>query len=183
MSLFIAKINTNRPTNQLQIWFETAGGKVAIGQRVVDYVQRVVSGNESAAGTSSPPSIAMSIQALAIQASGTLTLSSTVATNAFTVNGVTFTCVASGAGANQFNVGADDTATAVNAAAAINASVSALVAGYVTASSALGVVTVTAVDHGIFGNLVTITGTTNIVASGARLTGGIADPTAQTISF
>ena len=90
------------------------------------------------------------------QASATITLASMVATDTIIVNGVVFTAVASGATANQFNVGASDTITAANAAKAINASVTANVAGVVSASSALNVITVTAVQPGLQGNLNTM---------------------------
>lgn len=104
---------------------------------------------------------------------GTFTFVSVVATNTILINGVTFTCVASGATGNQFNVGGTDTLTAVAAAAAINASVSSLVSGAVTATSALGVVTITAVQSGTAGNYITISSPNGtITASGARLTGG-----------
>lgn len=108
----------------------------------------------------------------AVQASGTVTLSSHVATDTVTVNGVTFTCVASGATGNQYNVGVDDTASAVNLAAAINASVTALISGYVSATSAAGVVTITAVRPGILGNCVTIAISAHGSVSAARLSGG-----------
>lgn len=105
-------------------------------------------------------------------ASGTLTLASVVATNACTINGVSFACVASGATGNQFNRGADDTATAANLAATINASVSASVQNVVVASSSGAVVTVQAFVLGPIGNLCTLTGSANIAASGANLSGG-----------
>jgi len=92
----------------------------------------------------------------AIQASGTITLSSMVATDTVTVNGVVFTCVSSGAGANQFNVGLSDTATAANLAASINASITAKVINVVSATSVAAVVTVTAVQPGLAGNMNTI---------------------------
>jgi hypothetical protein len=60
---------------------------------------------------------------------------SVVATNAITINGVVFLCVASGATGNQFNVGGTDTISATNLAAVINASVTAGIAGMVTATS------------------------------------------------
>lgn len=118
----------------------------------------------------------------AVAASGTFTLASTVAANTCSINGVTFTCVASGATGNQFNVGVSDSATATNLANAISGSVTSLIAGYVTASAVGAVVTVTAAAKGITGNTITITGGTNITASGARLTGGTA-PTANTYKF
>ena len=91
-----------------------------------------------------------------VQASGTITLSSMVATDTITINGVVFTCEASGATGNQFNVGGTDTITATNAAKAINASVTAKVLNYVTASSSGAVITITAVQPGLQGNMNTI---------------------------
>jgi hypothetical protein len=52
-----------------------------------------------------------------------------VATNAFTVYGVTFTCVASGATGDQFNVGASDAAAVTNLVAVINANATLIAAG------------------------------------------------------
>jgi phage tail sheath gpL-like len=65
-----------------------------------------------------------------------------------------------------------DTATATALAAAINASANALVS-LVTASSAAGVVTLTADHAGLPGNAYTLAASgTGVTASGARLTGG-----------
>lgn len=108
----------------------------------------------------------------AIQSSGTITLSSMVATDTVTVNGVVFTCVASGATGNQFNVGGSDTITATNLAKAINASVTAKIINVVTASSALAVVTVTAVQPGLQGNMNTLAISAHGSVSGAFTTGG-----------
>lgn len=109
-----------------------------------------------------------------VKATGTFTLTTAIATDAISINGVTFTCVASGATGNQFNLGADDDGDAANLAAAINASVTALVANVVTATSAANVVTITAKRAGLLGNAITIASAdATIVASGARLTGGL----------
>lgn len=70
-----------------------------------------------------------------------------------TLNGVTFTAKTSGATGNQFNIGADANATAVNFAAAVNASATAGITGVVTAAvTGTGVVTVYAITPGVFGN-------------------------------
>jgi len=108
----------------------------------------------------------------AVKAEGTLTLDTVVATNTASINGVQFTAIASGATGNQFNVGASDAATAVNLAAAINGSASALVNQHVVAEADGDVVTVTAKRAGASGNAITLTGSTNITASGARLEDG-----------
>ena len=104
-----------------------------------------------------------------VAATGTYTLSSSSGVLTATINGV---ALATG------SLAGTDTENAVVLAALINASTNALVSGLVTATSALGVVTVTALP-GKMGNAVTITaiGTGN-TASGARLTGGT-DGTAQ----
>lgn len=189
MSVLILNISSARNTAMLTTTFETAGGKHEICQRILNYISSLQTGTEGAMSTTVPPQIAISVQENAVQASGTFILDTVVATDAISINGVTFTAVASGATGNQFNVGADDVETAANLAAAINASVTALVSGYVTATSAAGltttgVVTVTSSFYGLAGNQTTIASAdATIVASGARLTAGAADPTAQTISF
>lgn len=183
MSVLKLAITTARPDTYLEQNFETATGKQAIVQRLLNFITGISSGSEMT------PSIAISVQDNEVRASGTLIFDTVIATDAFVINGVTFTCMASGATGNQFNVGADDTESAVNAAAAINASVTALVSGYVTAAGAAGltttgVVTITSVAYGLSGNQATlVSNDATITASGAKLTGGAADATAQTLSF
>jgi len=184
MAVLKLAISCARPDTYYEQNFETPGGNRQIAQRIVNFLTGLFTGSESAMSTTVPPQIAVSVQENEVQASGTFTLSTVIATDAVSVNGVTFTAVANGATANQFNVGVDDTATAVNLAAAINASVTALVAGYVTASSALNVVTVRSSFYGLSGNQTLIASADGtIVASGAALTGGAADATALTLQF
>ena len=102
-----------------------------------------------------------------VAASGTLTLEDGVATGTIggVINGVTITVT----------YATSITVAAAAIAAAINASVDALVANLVTATSALGVVTVTAIQSGVgtSGNAITLAASgTGVTASGARLTGG-----------
>lgn len=98
-------------------------------------------------------------------ASGTLTLSSASGAVGGTVGGTLVTVTASGG----------DTATAAALAAAINAD--ATVKTFVTATSALGVVTVTAISPGTMGNSMSLVASgTGVSASGARLTGGTLAP-------
>ena len=109
-----------------------------------------------------------------VQASqtGTFTGDPTAA-DTVTVNGVAFTARASGAVANEYNIGADVTAHAAALAASINASTSAKIKGVVTASSALGVLTLTAVIPGAVGNLFTLAeSTNNFTVAGANFAGG-----------
>ena len=88
----------------------------------------------------------------AVQAAGTFTFSSTGPTNSqtCTIAGVTFTAKTSASLANEFTISATPATVAANLAAAINASASG--AGIVTATSLLGVVTVTVVVPGTIGN-------------------------------
>lgn len=185
MSVLNLKLTTGRPNSYLTQNFETAGGARQIAQRIENYLTSLYTGSEGAqVSPASPPSIAISVQGNEVAASGTFTLTSVIATDACSVNSVTFTCVANGATANQFNVGLDDTATAVNLAAAINASVTALVTGVVRATASTNVVTITSAFYGLAGNQTAIaTADSTIVVSGARLTGGAVDATAQTLTF
>ena len=111
----------------------------------------------------------------AVCASGTITLSSFVATNTITINGTTFTGESSGATGNQFNIGASDTITAANAAAAINASATANVSKAVVATSSGAVITITAIQPGTMGNMGTLAISAHGSVSGANLTGGSSD--------
>lgn len=115
-----------------------------------------------------------------VAASGTLTLSSVVTTNTCVVAGVTLTAETSPSGAAQYAVGLTDAATAANLAACINANSS--LAGVVTATSSSAVVTVTAAALGAIGNQIPLVGSTNIVASAAKLTGGV-NITPNTFTF
>lgn len=153
-------------------------------QAISDLMQSILAGDQDT------PSVSVSVQGNAVRASGTFELDTVIATDAISINAVTFTAVASGATGNQFNVGADDDATAVNLAAAINASVTALVAGYVTAEAfpAEGMdpayVVVTSAFYGLAGNQTLIASAdSTIVASGARLTAGAVDDDAKTYDF
>ncbi len=184
MSVLNLKLTTKRPVSYLTQNFQTAGGKWQIAERVKQYLERIYTGNELAQDTSTPPQIQITVQNDTSQATGTFTLTSVIATDAVSINGVTFTGVVSGAGANQFNIGFSDAATASGLAASINASVSALVDGYVTASSALTVVTITSDFYGPAGNQTTIASADGtIVASVTRLEGGAVDPNTTTLNF
>lgn len=109
------------------------------------------------------PGTSMDLRSAAVAATGTLTLSTASGTVGGVINGVTVTVT----------WGTSDTATAAAIAAAINASGNALVSNHVTATSALGVVTLTAKQPGHGGNAVTLAASgTGVTASGARLTGG-----------
>jgi phage tail sheath gpL-like len=98
-----------------------------------------------------------------VKATGTITMASSSGTVGAIINGVTVSVAWA----------TSDTNSASLLAAAINASSNALVSGFVSATSAAGVVTITADLPGKAGNAITLAATgTNVTASGARLTGG-----------
>lgn len=186
MAKLILQVSSDATKETLRNSFERPTSvKYAVLQSVIDMLGGVVSGCVKG----SPPSVVSSIESYAVQASGTFVLTSVIATDAVSINGVTFTAVASGATGNQFNVGVNDNATAANLAAAINGSVTALVAGYVTAAKTTttaspATVTVSSTNYGIYGNQTLIASAdATIVASGAALTGGVVDSGAKTYSF
>lgn len=107
-----------------------------------------------------------------VQASGTITLNAFVADDTVTINGVVFTGKAEPSGANQFEVDADDIVTAANLAAKINASALAKIVGVVSATSALKVVTITAIEPGLAGNVCTLAISAHGSVSAANLANG-----------
>ena len=128
-------------------------------------VKKLVSGSIASRGTSRPTMIAGTAAA-----SGTVTLSGSSGTVGATINGAAVTTA----------FATSDTVTAAALAAAINASANALVKDLVTATSAGGVVTITAVRKGKSGNCITLAASgTGATASVARLAGG----TETTLAF
>ncbi len=116
----------------------------------------------------------------ATAATGTIAFSSfSTANDTILINGVTLTCVASGATNNQWNVKSTAALQAAEVIRAINASTTSLVSGQVTASlTSTATVTLTSKFVDISGNAVTIAKGTDagsvMTVSGARLTGGAA---------
>jgi phage tail sheath gpL-like len=187
MSVLKLAITSKRPVAYLSSQFETTTDKHAVAQRIINFLQSLQTGTELAASASAPPSIAISVQDSQVQASGTIAFSAQATANdTILINGVTFTCAASPTG-NQWAPGANAAATASNLATAINASATALVSGYVTASASAGTLTITSAFYGLSGNQCTIAkgvdSGTVMTVSGARLTGGAEDSSAKTLSF
>ena len=118
-----------------------------------------------------------------VAASGTLTLVSAVATDAVTIGTTTFTATSTPSLSTDWEIdGASDTADAASLAAAINAH--ATVSQIVTASSALGVVTITAKQKGVVGNFIPLSSAdATITASGAFLTGGTGGVTEAAVVY
>ncbi len=135
-------------------------------------LQRFKAGAPSITNAGVPNTTAERCDVNPVAASGTYTLSSSSGVLTATINGV---------GIATASLAGTDTANAVLLAAAINASTNALVTGLVTATSALGVVTVSALP-GKMGNAVTTaaSGTGN-TADQTRLLGGT-DGTTQVVA-
>lgn len=137
-------IESNGTKADFQSQCNMAMGGLDAVQSVVDYIAGLAGGQRIGAQ--------LFWKVGAVKASGTITVSSTGPTNGqtCTIAGVTLTAKTTGAGTNEFNINASATVVAANIAAAINASPDLL--GIVKATSALGVVTVTAEVPGAIGN-------------------------------
>ena len=188
MSVLNLAITTGRPDTYLQSNFETPGGQHAIAQRIVNYLNSVQTGSERAASAGSPPSIAISIPTNGTQANGAFNFGGPPNPgDAVIINGVQFNAVASGATGNEFNIGVDGPATAINFAEAINASTSNLIKYYVTAKAFGLSVSIVSKFYGVAGNMCSteiFVNVSNMITVGqARLTNGSPDPAAQTLSF
>lgn len=134
--------------------------------RLATYMDKAALGNAFCA-----MDLQTSGQTALVAASGTLTLSSVVNDDTAVVGTETFTAKAVPVGNNQFSSATSDTARAAALAAKIAAHPN--LAGVVTATSSLGVCTVTALVKGKIGNMITLTGSAHITASAATLAGGI----------
>jgi hypothetical protein len=119
-------------------------------------------------------------------ATGTITLATAQPTDGdtVTVNGAVFTFKTAPVAFNDVAIGASLNTAAANLAQKINDSVDSAVSE-VTATAALGVVTLTADDYGAIYNSFTLAKTfatsANCTLSGATLTGGV-DPTVEGVS-
>lgn len=110
-----------------------------------------------------------------VAASATATLTSAIATDAVTFNGLLYTAVSGTPSAGEFDIDTSDTLAAASLANAINIDVRVgTIATGISATSASAVVTMTAVATGIGGNAITVTSADGtIVISAAVLSGGI----------
>ncbi|MFW7382372.1 MAG: hypothetical protein ACOH5I_26480 [Oligoflexus sp.] len=178
MSSFIISVKANRSQSGMQQRFQPSSSKpkeaaLALSQ----FFKNLASGTDRASvdvqtGSADP-----------VAASGTLTLTSAIATDAVTIGAVTLTGSDTPANENQWNTsGADDAADAAALAAAINAhSVLSLV---VSASSAANVVTISARQKGVVGNQIPLSSAdATIVASASFLASGAGGVTDAAVSY
>lgn len=107
-----------------------------------------------------------------VRASGTVTVATIIAADTITINGTVLTSSATPSGEAQFLSTGSDTVVAAAVVACIIANSN--LTGIVTASSALGVVTVSAYVKGLIGNAVTLASSngTRLAVSAARLASG-----------
>ncbi len=151
-SKFRISVTVNDPAPTVKNKLDMASGQAPVKalNNLANYINQMVSGVTSC-------SISIATTAVSASLSGTFTGQPTNADTAV-INGVTFTAVTGPtANANEFVLGASPTAAATNFAAAINASVSAGIRGQIVATSAAGVITLTAIVPGTGGNLFTVT--------------------------
>lgn len=143
MSLQRIVINTDLTADGFKSQCDLAPGQLPALNNFIDYLGALSGGNQMAL---------LTVKVAAVQASGTLTVATggSTAAQACTILNVTFTGRASNPSTNEFVVSATAATQAANMAAAINASAS--LTGKVTATSALGVVTITSVVPGLVGN-------------------------------
>lgn len=189
MSVLDIKLTTGRPAGQLAAQFQTnQTGKHGVANKVQNFISSLQTGSESGP-SGSAPSINIVVQDNATQATGTILFSGASSANdTILINGVTFTCVASGATGNQWNVAGTAILQAAALASAINGSATALVNGFVTAANnGTATCTITSNFYSVAGNSTTIAkgvdGGGVMTVSGARLTGGANDSGATTYSF
>lgn len=109
-------------------------------------------------------------------------VATTVADGPASSTGFTFTHSVTGSAVSavQYNVGASDTLTAVNLAAAINAN--SAMAYVATATSAAAVVTVSSYYQGPVGNYITLTASGGNTAGAATLASGAIPTTSSTVT-
>lgn len=136
-------ITSNGTANDFKSVCDLSPGQLPAAVNFLDYIGALTGGNQMAK---------LDFKVGAVQASGTITQTSTGAANneTCTICGVTFTAKTSGATGNEWNRNNTVSVSAANLATAINAS--ADLTGIVTALASEGVVTLTAVVPGLIGN-------------------------------
>jgi len=136
-------------------------------KRIASYLSQIAYGTKAA-------SVDISDSAAApVAAAATLTCVSVIATDVVQIGTITLTGTSGGAEDDEFDIdGASDTLDAAAIAAAINTNPT--LSEIVVATSAVGVVTVTAHQKGVIGNHISISSVdSTITASGAFLAGGL----------
>lgn len=174
MSLVRLVIDSNGTADDFKSQCNLAMGGLPAANNFVDYVAGLTGGCRMGAD--------LAFKVGAVQAAGTLTVATGGSANneTCTILNVTVTGKTASTANNEFTISATAATQATNMAAAINASTT--LAGKVTATAALGVVTITAVVPGLLGNGLQLSaGTLANVTAGAFASG--TDGTAYNISL
>lgn len=167
-------ITSNGTADDFKSQCNLAPGGLPAVNNMVDYFSGLSGGNVSGA------SLAWKVGC--VKATGTLTVAAGGSANneTCTICNVTLTAKTSSTANNEFSVSATAATQAANMAAAINASTT--LAGKVTASASLGVVTITSVVPGLVGNGLQLSaGTLANVTAGAFANGS--DGTAYSVNL
>lgn len=158
----------------------SSGGPAIVAKELANIIMDVANGEFIPSVTAANPNYAglwvvdgITLASMAVVFTGNGTAADTV-----TINGQALAAVASGAVANQWNVGTSTATAAANLAAAINATTTnILIRGTVYASilpSVPSTVIVTSLFGGVIGNLISIAKTSTSITAlgGAVLAGG-----------
>jgi hypothetical protein len=185
MGQLILKISSRRGDQTLTRDFETPGSapKHSIAVKLANFLTGLTTGTERGI-TGSAPAVAISILGNMVAASGTITSAGAATANqTMTVAGQTLTAKTSGAvpANGEFNLSATVGTQATNIAAAINAVVA--LSGIVTATAALGVVTVTSSVAGVIGNGLVMANVNLGNVTVVTFASGAEDATANTLNF
>jgi len=115
-------------------------------------------------------------------ATGTATLTSVIATDTVTINGLIYLAVSGTASEGEFDIDGDDNANAIELRNAINTDTRSGTLGDLTATASTNVVTVTTDVSGTAGNAITLTSqdATIVVSGSGTFTGGV---TADTVTI
>lgn len=150
---------------------------------VAKLMEDVAGGWRSQLSGQAQPSFQLSIDENATAATGTITLASVANNDTVNIAGVTLTAKTSSPGANQWLVGVSDTADAAALVVLINAH--ATLSQYFLASSALGVVTLTAIGPalGVIGNGLIVSSSNGTRLACVAMSGGADDSNKQTYTF
>lgn len=157
--------------DQRDLYAETGLRELA-GTKIRDFMKKCTFGSH-------PCSILTRVNS--VKATGTITLSSNAAADTVTVNGIVFTAVSGAPTSSQYDISGGDTTGAASLAAQINANTT--LAAMVVATSALGVVTLTALVPGALGNAVTLAISAHGSVSAARMASGTNGDTETTHYF
>ncbi len=156
-------VSTNKDTSQMTLSGQPQGNLQRIANLINGLKAGVLRGSVTVSTSTADP----------VAASGTLTLTSAVATDKVTIGAVDLTA-SSTPGSNEalWEIdGADDAADAASLAACINAH--SVLSKVVSATSASNVVTITAVVPGVMGNQIPLSSAdATIVASASFLASG-----------